>query len=229
MKRPPFSLIQIITHVGAWLPLIILLWDASQNRLGVNPIQDMTLRTGKTALVLLILSLTATPAAMLGFRKALKIRRALGLYAFGYALIHLFIYVGLDYGFDLHLLWLELTEKRYVIAGFTAWLLMVPLVLTSTRGWQRRLGRRWKTLHRLAYISGIAATVHFVWLVKSDIRTPLAFAGILLLLLLARLPTIRKRLTPRHRLGAQLSKSRQKEGKSETEPGVYLTNGQIVP
>ncbi len=191
MKRFSLSRLQVVTHVAALLPLLNLLWDASQQGLGVNPIQTITLRTGKTALVLLILSLAATPASLLGFKQALKIRRPLGLYAFFYALLHLLIYVVLDYGLDWQLLWLELAEKRYVIAGFTAWLLMLPLALPSTRGWQRRLGKRWRTLHRLAYGAGIAAVVHFIWLVKSDIRTPLGFAAVLLVLLLMRRQPIR--------------------------------------
>jgi len=194
MTRPTLNKLQILVHAAAWGPFLTLLWDFSQNQLGVNPIQAITLRTGKAALVLLILSLAVTPLSLLGWRQVIKMRRPLGLYAFGYALLHLFIYLVLDYGLDMRLLWLELVEKRYVIAGFTAWLLMVPLALTSTSGWQRRLGLRWKKLHRLAYFSGLAAVTHYMWLVKSDIRTPAAFAGVLILLLIVRLPLVRRRM-----------------------------------
>jgi len=187
-----FGLFQIAVHLGAWLPLLWLIGDAAAGRLSVNPIQDLTLRTGKTALALLTLSLAATPAnALFRFRPAIKARRALGLYAFGYALLHLGIFVGLDYGFDFGLIGLELVEKRFVLAGFAAFLILLPLAITSTRGWQRRLGRRWKRLHRWVYIAAILAAAHYIWLDKDHAGEPLIWAGGIALLLLIRL---RKRL-----------------------------------
>ncbi len=194
MPKFKFTKLQLAVHVGALLPLALLIWDASQQNLTANPIQAITLRTGKAALVLLMLSLAATPANVLfGFKQALKARRALGLYAFGYAALHLLIFVGLDYGFDLRLIALELVEKRYVLAGSSAFLILLPLAVTSTQGWQRRLKRGWKRLHNLVYLAGILVIVHYIWLTKNHRGEPLVWAAILAVLLLLRLPAIRKR------------------------------------
>ena len=185
----------ILTHLGAIAPLAWLLWQYFNGVFWVNPIQDLTLRTGKAALVLLVLTLACTPVnTLLGWRPALKNRKWLGLYAFGYASIHFAIFVWLDYGFDPQLLQEAIFEKRYALVGFAAGLLMLPLAITSTRGWQRRLGQRWKKLHRLVYASGVLAIVHYVWLVKADIRTPLTFGAIVGLLLLFRWRPVRQQL-----------------------------------
>jgi sulfoxide reductase heme-binding subunit YedZ len=170
-----------------------LLWDAAQNRLTVNPIQEATFRTGKTALVLLVLSLACTPVnTLLGFRPALRVRRALGLYAFMYAAIHFVIFVGVDYGFDLSLSREAVFEKRYALVGFAAFLVMLPLALTSTKGSMKRLGRTWKRLHQGVYVAALLVIVHYVWLVKADIRVPLLYGALVVLLLLLRIPAIRQ-------------------------------------
>jgi sulfoxide reductase heme-binding subunit YedZ len=196
MKFPKLTLFQWIVHIGSWIPLVAIIVDYFRDHLTANPIQDITFRTGKTALVLLILSLSATPAnTILGFKPALKVRRALGLYTFMYVSLHFLIFIGLDYGFDLALLKDAIFEKRYALVGFAAGLILLPLAITSTRGWMARLGQNWKRLHRLVYLAGILAVIHYVWLVKSDIREPLAYGGIVLLLLLFRLPRMRKWLS----------------------------------
>jgi methionine sulfoxide reductase heme-binding subunit len=128
-----------------------------------------------------------------GFRPALKVRRALGLYAFLYAAIHFGIFIGLDYGFDLRLVGLELAEKRYILVGAAALLILLPLAITSTKGWQRRLGKAWKTLHRWVYLAGVLVIFHYIWVQKSDIREPVVWGAILGVLLLLRVPAIRKR------------------------------------
>lgn len=190
LRLTPF---QIGVHLAALVPLVLLLADLLGGRLSANPIQDLTFRTGKTAMVLLLLSLACTPAATwLGFRPALKVRRALGLYAFAYATLHFFIYLGVDYGFDLQLVGLELAEKRYVLVGFAAFLLLVPLAITSTQGWQRRLGRRWKSLHKAVYPAAALVMFHYTWVQKADIRQPLAFSAVLVLLFVLRLPALRR-------------------------------------
>lgn len=171
-------------------PLVLLLWDAWQGGLGANPIQAVELRTGKPALVLLILSLAVTPAARLtGWSRLRPLRRTLGLLAFLYASLHALTFVGLDYGFDLSLLPEALFQRRFALAGVAAFLALLPLAITSTRGWQRRLGRNWVGLHRLAYLAGLLAALHYIWQTKADITQPLLWVGALLLLLLARLPT----------------------------------------
>ena len=184
---------QLAVHGAAWVPLLALLWDAWQGHLSVNPIQDMTYRTGKAAMVLLVATLAVTPAFIVfRFRPGLKVRRALGLYAFGYALLHAWMYVGLDYGWDVGLIRAELGEKRYVLVGFLALFLLTPLAITSTRGWQRRLKQRWKKLHRLVYPAAFLVMLHYIWVQKADIRQPLMWMGFLLLLLWVRLPRVRR-------------------------------------
>ena len=125
---------------------------------------------------------------MLGIKQALPLRRPLGLYAFFYVCLHLLIFVGVDYGLDWQLIKEAIVEKRYVLVGFTAFLLLLPLAITSTKGWQRRLGKRWKKLHRLVYLAAPLAVIHFVWLVKADIREPLLYGAAVAALLLLRLP-----------------------------------------
>ncbi|MGD8603498.1 MAG: protein-methionine-sulfoxide reductase heme-binding subunit MsrQ [Anaerolineales bacterium] len=185
----------ILTHVGAIAPLAWLSWQYFNGFFWVNPIQDLTLRTGKAALVLLVLTLACTPVnTLLGWRPALKMRRWLGLYAFGYAAIHFAIFVGLDYGFNPQLLLEAIFEKRFALVGFAAGLLMLPLAITSTKGWQRRMGQRWKKLHRLVYLAASLAVIHYIWLVKADIRPPLTFGAIIGLLFLMRWKPVRQKL-----------------------------------
>lgn len=194
MSRPKFTPFQLAVHTAALAPLVLLVLAWLTDNLSVNPIQDATFRTGKTAMVLLVASLACTPAnTVFGFRPAIKARRALGLYAFMYAAIHFAIFIGLDYGFDLRLVALELAEKRYILVGAAALLILVPLAVTSTKGWQRRLGKAWKKLHRWVYLAGALVIVHYIWVQKSDIREPLIWGAILGLLLLLRVPAIRKR------------------------------------
>jgi sulfoxide reductase heme-binding subunit YedZ len=184
--------LRILVHVGALLPLVFLVRDYTQDLFIVDPIREITTRTGRTALVLLLLSLACSPInTLFGFRQVLRVRRALGLYAFMYASLHFLTFVGLDYGFDLEFLGPAIFDQRYVVAGFSAFLILLPLAITSTRGWQKRLRRNWKRLHKLVYLAGILAVVHFLWLVK-DIREPSRYAVLLALLLTLRLPWVRK-------------------------------------
>lgn len=185
--------LQILTHVGALIPFVRLVWHAVNDSLSVNPIQDATLRTGKPALVLLVLTLSITPLnTLFGFRQLLRIRRWLGLYAFFYASVHFMIFIGLDYGFDIDLLKEAIFEKPYALVGFATGLILLALALTSTKGWKRRLGRWWKRLHKFIYPAALLAVLHYVWLVKSDIRVPLLYGAIVILLLTIRLPRVRK-------------------------------------
>lgn len=201
-RRFQFTKFQVAVHVGALFPLAWLIWDWTQGNLSFNPIQDITFRTGKSALIMLILSLACTPLnTVFGFRQALRVRRALGLYAFMYVGLHFLTFVGLDYGFDWTLLKEAIFEKRYALVGFTAFLILLPLAITSTKGWMRRLKRRWKRLHQLVYVAALLAIVHYVWLVKSDVRKPLAYGAVVVLLLIARLPAVRSSAADlRHRL-----------------------------
>ena len=194
----PAVLLRPVVHAASLLPLAVLLWDAGRGNLSVNPIQEITLRTGEPAVILLALSLACTPAALLlGLRQALPVRRTLGLYAFFYASLHFLIFAVVDYGLDWSLIVEAVVEKRYVLAGFAAFVLLLPLALTSTTGWQRRLKRRWKTLHRVVYAAAGLAILHWVWLKKSHVERsePLLWGLAVAVLLLLRLPWVRRALT----------------------------------
>ena len=185
----------ILIHFGALLPLARLIWNFFHDQLTANPIQYITFQTGKSALVLLILALACTPLnTVFGFRQVVGLRKSLGLYAFLYATLHFLTFVGLDYGFDPSLLKEAMFKKRYALVGFAAFLALLPLAITSTRGWMRRLGKNWKRLHRLIYLAALLVIIHFVWLVKSDIREPLAYGAVVVLLLVLRLKTVRRAL-----------------------------------
>jgi methionine sulfoxide reductase heme-binding subunit len=184
---------QVTVHLLALAPLALLIWNGLNHNLTANPIQTITFRTGKFALALLVLSLACTPLnTVFGVRMALKWRRPLGLYAFMYAALHFLTFTVLDYGLDPLLLREAIFEKRYALVGFTAFLLLVPLAITSTRGWMKRLGKRWKRLHQLVYIAGLLVIVHYVWLVKADRREPLLWGAAIAILLAFRLPPIRR-------------------------------------
>ena len=179
--------IRIILHICALLPLAMLFYDLGYENLSVNPIQDITIRTGKPALVFLVLVLSITPVRKwFGLHSLLQFRRILGLYAFMYASLHFLVFIGLDYGFDIELLRSSVFKKPYVVLGLLAYLTLVPLAITSTHGWIRRLGKYWKMLHKLVYLAGILAVSHYIWAVKSDIRQPLMFAAVICVMLLAR-------------------------------------------
>jgi sulfoxide reductase heme-binding subunit YedZ len=194
MKWNRRSALLLLTHFGALLPLAFLIRDGLTHNLTANPIQAATLRTGKTALVLLVLTLACTPLnTIFGFRRGLLLRKWLGLYTFLYVSVHFYIFIGLDYGFDLELLKEAIFEKRYALVGFAAGLTLLPLALTSTKGWKRRLGKGWKRLHRLIYLTGLLAITHYLWLVKSDIRVPLLYGAIVLTLLALRIPLVRQK------------------------------------
>jgi sulfoxide reductase heme-binding subunit YedZ len=185
--------LRIVVHIGAWIPFAVIVWDVLTHQLNADPIRDIILRTGKTALVLLVLSLACTPANILfGFRSALKVRRTLGLYAFFYALVHAVMFVGVDYGFDLALLQGAVLERPYALVGAAAFLILLPLAITSTKGWMRRLGRLWTTLHRWVYLAALLVVAHFVWLVKLDVREPLTYGAIVVLLLVLRVRLVRE-------------------------------------
>jgi len=187
--------LRLVVHIGCLAPLAFLIKDYYSGGLTVNPIQAATLRTGRTALNLLVLTLACSPAnTYLGFRPALQARRALGLYAFFYASLHFMIFIGLDYGFNLRLIWLEFDQKRYILAGAGALLLLTPLAVTSFNLWKRRLGKNWKHLHQLVYLAALLAVTHYLWEVKTDIRPPLAYGAVVLLLLLLRIRIIEKPL-----------------------------------
>jgi sulfoxide reductase heme-binding subunit YedZ len=184
--------LRVLVHVGALAPLAWTMWQYWQGLFLVDPVREITTRTGRTALILLVLSLACTPlGTVFGFRRALLVRRALGLYAFLYASLHFATFVGLDYGFDAELLAQAILDQRYVLVGLASGLILLILTLTSTQGWQKRLGKNWKRLHRLAYLAAVLAVVHLAWILK-DPRDPLRYLAVLALLLVLRIPLVRR-------------------------------------
>jgi methionine sulfoxide reductase heme-binding subunit len=184
-----------ITHIGAWIPLAALLWRFQSNNLGVDPVRATLFHTGRTGLVLLLLMLAMTPVKIIfGWNQVLRLRRPLGLYAFFYICLHLLTFVGLDYAFNLVFLIDGIVEQRYVLVGFTAFLLFIPLAITSTKSWQRRLGKRWKLLHKLSYVIIILGLIHFFWLIKNVYIRPGTYAGVAGLLFLIRWNPLKQRL-----------------------------------
>ena len=185
--------LRVLVHLGSLAPLAVLIRDFLNDNLTVNPIQEITFRTGKTALVMLILTLSCTALnTLFGFRLALKVRRSLGLYTFLYVGLHFLTFIGLDYGLDLTLIYEAIFEKRYALVGFAAFLILLPMAITSFRWWMKRLGQNWKRLHRLVYLAAGLVVVHYTWSVKSDYREPLAYGAVVALLLALRLPAVRR-------------------------------------
>ena len=182
------SRVKPFVFLACLIPALLLGWDAFTGGLGVNPIEDITHRTGDWALRFLLVTLAVTPLRRLaGWNGLVRFRRMVGLFAFFYAVLHFSTYLVFDHFFDLLLIIDDVAERKYVTAGFVGFVLMIPLAVTSTQGWIRRLGRRWAVLHRLVYASAVAGVVHFLWLVKIDIGEPLIYAVILAILLGARL------------------------------------------
>ena len=182
--------------VACLLPLAALLATALTRGLGANPVEALTHHTGDWALRLLLVTLAVSPLrALTGWSWLLRVRRMLGLFAFFYASLHLLIYVWLDRQLALGDIVEDVLERPYVTLGFGAYVLLLPLALTSTNAMIRRLGaRRWRLLHRAVYAAAALAVAHFLWLVKADLREPLIYAGVLALLLALRLPPVARSL-----------------------------------
>jgi len=187
------------TIAAGLMPIVKIVADGFLGRLGANPIEQIQDRLGFWTLTLLVLSLAATPAHdLLGLTWPARTRRTLGLLAFGYASLHLVWYVAVDQGGDVGLLVQDVAKRKFMTIGFLAWLVLVPLAVTSTSRWVRRLGYvRWKRLHRLVYGAALLGVVHFVWRVKADARVPFMFAGAIGGLLALRLfPRLPRRAAP---------------------------------
>jgi methionine sulfoxide reductase heme-binding subunit len=168
-------------------PVLELLWRYWHQALGPNPIEFITHATGDWTLRFLLITLTVTPARRLtGLLQLIRLRRMFGLFAFFYACLHFTTYIWLDKFFDTQDMWKDIVKRPFITVGFTAFVLLIPLALTSTKGWIRRLGRRWQLLHRLVYFAALAGVIHYYWLVKSDVRLPLLYGGLLAVLLIYR-------------------------------------------
>lgn len=190
---------KVLLFVLCLIPLMNLAWRGFHADLGANPIEFITHKLGDWTMRFLLITLAVTPLrGLLNQPQLIRFRRMLGLFAFFYAFLHFMTWVWLDQFFDLGGMLKDVAKRPFITAGFTAFMLLTPLAITSTAGWVRRLGyRRWQRLHRLIYFSAAAAVIHYYWLVKSDIRLPLLYGAILTALLLYRLIVRRrKRATP---------------------------------
>jgi sulfoxide reductase heme-binding subunit YedZ len=174
--------------IACLFPLGQLLYNGYTGDLGTNPIETITRFTGSWALILLLATLSVTPARrMTGWNDLIKFRRMLGLFAFFYAALHFATYLGLDLYFDFSAIVKDILKRPYITVGFSALVLMIPLALTSSARMIRRLGKRWQQLHRFIYLIAILGVVHFYWLVKADIRRPAQYGFILAALLAYRI------------------------------------------
>jgi len=194
MKQLPKKYVRAVKVLGfaaCLVPAFVLTWKGFHDGLGANPIDVITRSNGKWTLTFLLITLSVTPLRKLsGLSWLISFRRMLGLFAFFYGSLHLTTYVWLDKFFNLHEMLHDIAKRRFITAGMTAWTLMLPLALTSTAGWIRRMGgKRWQLLHRLIYFSAAAGVTHFIWLVKADLRRPLTYGAILAILLAYRLAT----------------------------------------
>ena len=180
---------KLVVFVNSVIPLVLLLWDLYHKRVGPNPLEFATRTTGMLTLIFLSLTVAVTPLRKIfRFNSLVKVRRMLGLFAFFYGALHLLTYIWFDRLFNLISVGQDIVRRPFILAGMTAFVLMVPLAITSTNKMVKRLGgKRWARLHQLVYFAAIAGVVHFWMLVKSDIRLPLTFGFILLFLLGYRL------------------------------------------
>jgi methionine sulfoxide reductase heme-binding subunit len=186
---------KIALFVAALVPVALLVRGMLTGNLGVNPAETIQLTTGRWALKFLLLTLAITPVRRVtGWNFVIQFRRMLGLFAFFYATLHFASYIVLDQYFAFDAMMTDVLKRPFITMGFSAWLLMLPLALTSTKGWIRRLGKQWTVLHRLVYLAAVLAAVHFAWKVKVFTGDAVLYAGIVMVLLGFRAVwTLRKR------------------------------------
>ena len=178
------KLLKTAIFISSLTPLALLGWFALTDNLGANPIEVITHWTGDATIIFLLITLTVTPLRKLfGWNDAVKFRRMLGLFAFFYACLHFTTYIWLDQFFDVQSMIKDVAKRPFITVGFTSFVLLIPLAVTSTAAMVRRLGKRWQKLHRAIYVIAAAGVIHYWWLVKKDIRWPLIYGGFLTALL----------------------------------------------
>jgi methionine sulfoxide reductase heme-binding subunit len=202
MTRPP-SWRTLLVHVIAWLPLLLTAYEYLTGTLPIVLDRHLVIRFGAAGLALLVASFSITPISILTGKTNLKpIRRPLGVYGFCYITLHLLVYAWLSNGFDWALILRDIGERRAMIVGLLGFALLIPLALTSTNGWQKRLGRRWKVLHRLVYFAVPLSLLHYFWLERDIKDWVFVYAVLVTVLFLIRLPAIRHAFA-RKRLATQ--------------------------
>jgi sulfoxide reductase heme-binding subunit YedZ len=201
MQKLPKNLTptRLIIHLGAWIPLLLIVFDFFSGNLTVNPIQDIEQRTGRLAILWVMLSLSCTPLAnIFGWKELIKRRRTVGLYAFMMAATHVTIFLVLDFGLNWKLIWQEIVEKRFIVVGLIAFTGLSLLAATSFTYWQKTLKKNWKRLHRIIYLIGPLVVLHYAWAKKGDlfslqgdITRPLIYAIVVTILLIVRLKPVK--------------------------------------
>lgn len=214
-----YTPLQLIIHLYAWSAIAWILFELLTDSFSINPIQELEQRTGRHAITLLVMSLLCTPLnTLFKFPELLKRRRTLGLYALMYATVHVLIFVNLDYGLAWSLIFRTVFDKPYIIVGALAFLLLIPLGVTSFDIWKVRLGKNWKRLHRVVYIIAPLAVLHYIWSKKGDILQlsgdvlrPAIYGLILVIFLTLRLPPIKRYIAslPTRSLSLPFKKSPQ--------------------
>lgn len=210
-RKQKTQMIRISGHAASLIPLALLLYDYYFGLFSADVIREITLRTGKAAIVLLVLSLAITPFKIVfGWNQLHPLRRIFGLYAFMYVALHLTIFVYLDYGLSWPLLQEAIFEKRYALVGFAAFLVLLPLALTSTKWSMKKLGKKWTALHKWVYLAGGLAVLHYILLVKNTYTQPFIFALILGVLLALRIGPVKQ----------WVIRQRKNWGKRRSQPSV---------
>lgn len=180
---------KVVVFINSLVPLALMAWDWYRGQLGANPVEFLTRTTGMLTLVFLLIALAVTPLRKItGLNWLIQFRRMLGLYAFFYGFLHFLTYIWFDRSFNVKSTIADIYARPFIAVGMASFFLLVPLAITSTKGWIKRLGgKRWALLHKLAYVAGIGGVIHFWMLVKSDTRLPIRFAFVLAILLGSRL------------------------------------------
>jgi methionine sulfoxide reductase heme-binding subunit len=194
-----------VIFAAALVPLAYIAWKFFHDKLGANPIRELEIETGLWTLRFLAITLAVTPARRVFHWNAVtKYRRMLGLFTFFYACVHLTMWTAVDWFFAWGDMWQEIVKHRYILIGMLTWLILLPLAITSTKGWVRRLGKRWARLHRLIYAAAITGTIHYLWAVKKDTFFPLVYLAVFAMLLGFRVISARQKSSraQRQRSGA---------------------------
>ena len=179
--------LKLIIFTLCLVPLFYIIYQIITNQLGPEPIKDITHYTGKSTLYFIVITIAMTPLKIITKLNIwINYRRMFGLFIFFYASLHLITYVGLDYRFDLASIGDDIIKKKYIFIGFSAWLLLIPLAVTSNKRMMKILKDKWKKLHRLIYLISLFGVIHYLWLVKRDLTEPLIFLTIILILLAFR-------------------------------------------
>jgi sulfoxide reductase heme-binding subunit YedZ len=179
---------KVVVFLVSSIPFVLLSWGLLRSDLGINPVETLQHTTGDWTLRFLVFTLAITPLRKtFKWPELIRYRRMLGLFAFFYVVLHFITYLGPDQSFNLSGMWDDVAKRKFVTVGFAAFVLLIPLAVTSTSGMIRRLGgKRWQALHRLIYICAILGVVHYYWLVKSDVRKPVFYGALVGILLLWR-------------------------------------------